>query len=101
MYTSGGENVYPAEVENVLYENDSIAEAAVIGVSDARWGQVGRGVMVIRAGRILTEDEIVAHCAGNRARYKLSHSVVVTDALPRNATGKVHKPTLRKPFGEA
>ena len=100
MYISGGENVYPAEVENVLYENDSIAEAAVIGVADARWGQVGRAVVVVRSGRTLTEDDVVAHCAANLARYKLPHSVVFTDALPRNATGKVHKPTLRMHFGE-
>jgi fatty-acyl-CoA synthase len=100
MYISGGENVYPAEVENVLYQNESIAEAAVIGVSDTRWGQVGRAVVVVKPGCVLTEDAVVAHCAANLARYKLPHSVVFTDALPRNATGKVHKPTLRKTFGE-
>ena len=99
MYISGGENVYPAEVENILYENGAIAEAAVIGISDERWGQVGRAVVVVKAGKSLTEDEVVAHCAANLARYKLPHSVVFTDALPRNATGKVHKPTLRQQFG--
>jgi fatty-acyl-CoA synthase len=101
MYISGGENVYPAEVENVLYQNESIAEAAVIGISDARWGQVGRAVVVVKPGLELTEDEVVAHCAVNLARYKLPHSVVFTDALPRNATGKVHKPTLRQTYGQA
>ena len=100
MYISGGENVYPAEVENVLYQNESIAEAAVIGISDTRWGQVGRAVVVVKPGRTLTEDDVVAHCAANLARYKLPQSVVFTDALPRNATGKVHKPTLRREFGE-
>ncbi len=100
MYISGGENVYPAEVENVLYQNDAIAEAAVIGIADGRWGQVGRAVVVVKPGVRLTEDEVVAHCAANLARYKLPHSVVFTDALPRNATGKVHKPTLRLTFGE-
>jgi fatty-acyl-CoA synthase len=100
MYISGGENVYPAEVENVLYQHRSIAEAAVIGVSDRRWGQVGRAIVVLNKGHELTEDDVVAHCAVNLARYKLPHSVVFTDALPRNATGKVHKPTLRKAFGE-
>jgi fatty-acyl-CoA synthase len=99
MYISGGENVYPAEVENVLYENEAIAEAAVIGVADTRWGQVGRAIVVVRPGCLLTEDQVVAHCARNLARYKLPHSVVFTDALPRNATGKVHKPTLRQAFG--
>ena len=99
MYISGGENVYPAEVENVLYQLESIAEAAVIGVPDSRWGQVGRAVVVVKPGLKLTEDEVVAHCAASLARYKLPHSVVFTDALPRNATGKVHKPTLRQAFG--
>jgi len=100
MYISGGENVYPAEVENVLYQNESIAEAAVIGISDVRWGQVGRAVVVVKPGCDLNQDAVVAHCAANLARYKLPHSVVFTDALPRNATGKVHKPTLRREFGD-
>ncbi len=100
MYISGGENVYPAEVENVLYQNDAIAEAAVIGVSDQRWGEVGRAVVVLKPGKTLTEDDVVAHCAANLARFKLPHSVVFTEALPRNATGKVHKPTLRSQFGK-
>ncbi len=99
MYISGGENVYPAEVENVLYQNDAIAEAAVIGVADQRWGEVGRAVVVLKPGHTLSEDDIVAHCAANLARFKLPHSVVFTEALPRNATGKVHKPTLRQKFG--
>jgi fatty-acyl-CoA synthase len=100
MYISGGENVYPAEIENVIYQNELVAEAAVIGTSDARWGQVGRAIVVVKAGHTLTEDAVVAHCAANLARYKLPHSVVFAEALPRNATGKVHKPTLRQAFGE-
>src|SRR5262249_18927256 len=99
MYISGGENVYPAEVENVLYALDGVAEAAVIGVPDARWGEVGRAVVVVDQGHVLTEDAGGAHCAAKLARSKLPHSVVFTDAWPRNATGKVHKPTLRAIFG--
>jgi len=101
MYISGGENVYPAEVENVLYQHEAIAEAAIIGVVDQRWGEVGRAVVVLKPGRALSETDVIAHCAASLARYKLPHSVVFTDALPRNATGKVHKPTLRTQFGEA
>ncbi|PPQ37199.1 acyl-CoA synthetase [Rhodopila globiformis] len=101
MYISGGENVYPAEVENVLYQHAAIAEAAVIGIADGRWGEVGRAVVVLRPGQSLSEADVVAHCAASLARYKLPHSVVFTDALPRNATGKVHKPTLRLQFGDA
>lgn len=99
MYISGGENVYPAEVENVLYQIPALAEASVIGIPDQRWGEVGRAVVVVRPDMTLNEDEVIAHCAANLARYKLPHSVVFTDALPRNATGKVHKPTLRQQFG--
>jgi fatty-acyl-CoA synthase len=101
MYISGGENVYPAEVEDVLYQLPAIAEVAVIGVSDERWGEVGRAIIVLRAGDTLTEVEISAHCEANLARYKHPRSIRFVEALPRNATGKVHKPTLRQQFGAA
>jgi len=99
MYISGGENVYPAEVENVLYQHPAIAEAAVIGVASARWGEVGRAIVVPKPGDTLDEAAVIAHCAAKLARYKLPHSVVFAEALPRNATGKVHKPTLRATHG--
>jgi fatty-acyl-CoA synthase len=99
MYISGGENVYPAEVENALYQLPEVAEAAVIGVPSARWGEVGRAVVVLKEGAALGADDIVAHCGRMLARYKLPHDVAFTDALPRNATGKVHKPSLRARFG--
>ena len=99
MYISGGENVYPAEVENVLYQIPALAEAAVIAVPDQRWGEVGRAIVVVKPDMTLSEDAVMAHCAANLARYKLPQSVVFTEALPRNATGKVHKPTLRQQFG--
>jgi fatty-acyl-CoA synthase len=99
MYISGGENVYPAEVENVLYECPDIAEAAVIAVSSERWGEVGRAIVVRKPDTALSEDALLAFCAARLARYKLPHSVLFIDALPRNATGKVHKPTLRQQYG--
>jgi fatty-acyl-CoA synthase len=101
MYISGGENVYPAEVENVLHQLPAIAEAAVIGVSDAQWGEVGMAIVAVKPGRSLTEAEIVAHCAKNLARFKCPRLIRFVDALPRNATGKIHKPTLRKNFAIA
>jgi fatty-acyl-CoA synthase len=101
MYISGGENVYPAEVENVLHQLGAIAEAAVIGVSDAQWGEVGMAIVAVRPGQSLTEAEIIAHCARNLARFKCPRLVRFVDALPRNATGKIHKPTLRKIFSIA
>ena len=99
MYISGGENVYPAEVENVLYQLPVVAEAAVIGVPSARWGETGRAVVVLKPGQSLNPADIIAHCAANLARYKLPQDIAFTESLPRNATGKVHKPSLRATFG--
>jgi fatty-acyl-CoA synthase len=98
MYISGGENVYPAEVESVLHQLDAIAEAAIIGVPDAQWGEVGLAIVAVKPGHTLSEAEIHAHCAANLARFKCPRLIRFVDALPRNATGKIHKPTLRKDF---
>jgi len=98
MYISGGENVYPAEVENVLHQLDAIAEAAVIGIASEQWGETGMAIIAVKPGRAITEAEINAHCAANLARFKRPHLIKFVDALPRNATGKIHKPTLRKDF---
>ena len=99
MYISGGENVYPAEVEAVLYQVPGIVELAVIGVPDARWGEVGLAIVVLKPDAEVTEADIMRHCDGRLARYKQPRLVRFVDALPRNATGKVHKPTLRGMFG--
>lgn len=101
MYISGGENVYPAEVEDALYKIAAIAEVAVIGVPDERWGEVGCAIIAVKQGHALTEADIFLHCETNLARYKHPRSIRFVDALPRNATGKVHKPTLRQQFGAA
>ena len=95
MYISGGENVYPAEVENVIYQLAEVAEAAVIGVPHERWGEVGRAVVVLRANATLTPGEIVAHCSANLARFKVPATVDLVDELPHNATGKILKRELR------
>ena len=101
MYISGGENVYPAEVENVLHQIAAIAEAAVIGVPDPQWGEVGMAIVAIKSGQALNEADIHVHCAANLARFKCPRLIRFVDALPRNATGKIHKPTLRKIFSAA
>lgn len=101
MYISGGENVYPAEVENVLHQLTAIAEAAVIGIPDPQWGEVGMAIVAAKPGERLTEADVFAHCAANLARFKCPRQVRFVDALPRNATGKIHKPTLRKDFSVA
>jgi fatty-acyl-CoA synthase len=96
MFISGGENVYPAEVENAMYELPQIAEAAVIGVADDKWGEVGRAVVVLKVGQSITADEIIDHLKSSLAKYKIPKRVVFIDQLPRNAAGKVLKAVLRK-----
>lgn len=95
MYISGGENVYPAEIEDVLYRLPEIAEAASIGVPDERWGEAGKAVLVLKPGKTLSSDAVIAHCIANLAKFKVPASVEFIDALPRNATGKVLKRVLR------
>ncbi|MBR1123523.1 long-chain fatty acid--CoA ligase [Bradyrhizobium lablabi] len=98
MYISGGENVYPAEVESVLHQLTAVAEAAIIGVPNEQWGEVGMAIVAVKPGQTLTPSEIHAHCAANLAKFKCPRLIEFVDALPRNATGKIHKPTLRKQF---
>jgi len=100
MYISGGENVYPAEVENVIYQLPQVAETAVIGVPDEKWGEVGRALVALKPGQTLTEAEIIEHCRANLARYKAPRSVVFVKALPRNPAGKVVKGELRALYGK-
>ncbi len=96
MYISGGENVYPAEVENVIYQLPQVGEAAVIGVPDATWGEVGRAFVVVKPGAALDEAAVIAHCRANLGRYKVPRSVHFVASLPRNPAGKVAKGELRK-----
>jgi len=99
MFISGGENVYPAEVENVLYAHPAIAEAAVVGVPDEKWGEVGKAVIVMKSDHHLTEEEVIAFLQGKIARYKIPKTAEFVDQLPRNAAGKVLKTVLREQFG--
>jgi len=94
MYISGGENVYPAEVEAVLHEHPAIADAAVVGVADARWGEVGLAV-VVAAGEVSAE-ELLEHCSARLARFKVPRHVRFAEVLPRSATGKLLKRELRE-----
>jgi fatty-acyl-CoA synthase len=95
MFISGGENVYPAEIEAALADHPAIAECAVVGLPDARWGEVGHVALVLRAGTVLRHAEITAHLAPRLARYKLPKAVTVMDALPRTGSGKIQKAVLR------
>jgi fatty-acyl-CoA synthase len=99
MIVSGGENVFPAEVEELLAGHEAVAEAAVIGVDDETFGQRLKAFVVVRDGRQLTEDDVKAHVRDNLARYKTPREVVFLDELPRNSTGKVVKRELRQRDG--
>jgi fatty-acyl-CoA synthase len=92
MVTSGGENVYPAEIENVLHEHTAVAEAAVVGVPDDRWGEVCLAFVVLRSDAL--EEDILEHCRGRLARYKVPKGVRFVESLPRNALDKVVKSEL-------
>ena len=96
MYISGGENVYPAEIENILYEIEEIAEVAVIGLADEKWGETGCAVVALKAGCSLEAERVVSHCASQLAKFKHPRDVVFVEELPRNATGKVLKYQLRE-----
>jgi len=91
--------VYPAEVEQALARLDGVAEAAVIGVPDARMGEVGLALIVVRPGATLGVDAVLAFCRERLANYKVPRAVRFVDALPRNLAGKVLKTDLRKEFG--
>jgi fatty-acyl-CoA synthase len=99
MFISGGENVYPAEVEDTIFELSQVAEAAVFGIEDEKWGEVGRAAVVLKQGQNLTAEEIIDYLSGRLAKYKIPKSVVFLDQLPRNAAGKVLKTTLREKHG--
>jgi long-chain acyl-CoA synthetase len=99
MIISGGVNVYPKEVEEVLYAHPSVLEAAVIGLPDDTWGEAVTAVVVARPGRELTEDELLEHCRGALAGYKKPRAVKFVAELPRNPSGKILKRELRATYG--
>ena len=100
MVVSGGENIYPAEVERVLAEHPSLAEVAVIGVPHNRWGETIKGVVVPRPGVPVMEADLISWCRDKISHYKCPTSIDVVEQLPRNAAGKVLKRELRKPYWE-
>jgi acyl-CoA synthetase (AMP-forming)/AMP-acid ligase II len=95
MIVSGGENIAGSEVERVLYDHASVLEVAVVGRPDERWGEVPVAYVVLRSGQEATGDELIAHCAGQLARFKVPKDITFLDALPRNPSGKVLKRDLR------
>jgi fatty-acyl-CoA synthase len=95
---SGGENISSLEVEDCLYQHAGVAEAAVIGVPDARWGETVKALVVLRAGSAASEADLIEHCRARLAHFKCPTSVELRDVLPRTATGKLQKFKLREPF---
>ena len=100
MIISGGLNIYPAEVEAALYRHPAVAETAVIGVPDDRWGESVKAFVVLRPGTSATEAEIIEHARANIAGYKKPTSVEFVDSLPHGSTGKILKRELRQPYWE-
>ena len=98
LIISGGENIYPAEVEDALYQHPDVAECGVIGVPDEHWGEVGRAVVVLRPGAEVEPADLLAFLESRIAKYKVPKSIVFTDTLPRTASGKVLKKQLRSRF---
>ncbi|HEX9994691.1 MAG TPA: long-chain-fatty-acid--CoA ligase [Acidimicrobiales bacterium] len=100
MIISGGENIYPAEVENALMSHPGVADVAVIGVPSERWGETPKAIVVPAAGAAPSPEELIAHCRERLARYKAPTSVDFVDAIPRNPAGKILKRELRRPYWE-
>ncbi|HET6473833.1 MAG TPA: fatty acid--CoA ligase [Pseudomonadales bacterium] len=100
MIVSGGENIYPAEVENALFGHPAVADVAVIGVPDDRWGEAVKAVVVVKASQKVTADDLIGFARSRIAGYKLPKTIDFIPELPRNPSGKVLKRELRKPYWE-
>ncbi|HEY5731299.1 MAG TPA: long-chain fatty acid--CoA ligase [Anaerolineales bacterium] len=98
MFISGGENVYPVEIENVLYKHPAVHMCAVIGLPDEKWGEVGKACVVLKPGQSATEEELMKLMQDNLAKYKVPKSVIFMDALPLSSMGKILKRELRDQF---
>ena len=98
MFISGGENVYPAEIEKVLYQHTAVHMCAVIGLPDAKWGKVGKACVVLKPNQSATEEELLKFMTERLAKYKVPKSVSFMEALPISAAGKILKRDLREKF---
>ncbi len=102
MFISGGENVYPREIEKLLEQHPKIAQVQVIGIPDSKWGEVGRAIVILKPNNEATEEEIIDFCKDKLARFKIPKSVVFTDSFAPyiSGAGKILKRELKKDFGE-
>ena len=95
MIISGGENIYPTEIEEVLYTHPKVMEAAVVGVPDEKWGETPKAFIVLKEGETATEQEIIDYCKERLAGYKKPTKVEFVDSLPKSAVGKILRKVLR------
>ncbi|HVK79487.1 MAG TPA: fatty acid--CoA ligase, partial [Verrucomicrobiae bacterium] len=98
MIISGAENVYPAEVENAIHGHPAVAEVAVIGVPDDKWGEAVKAIVVVKPGASADADDIIAYARTKIAAFKAPKSVDFIDVLPRNPSGKILRRQLREPY---
>ena len=98
MLVSGGENIYPAEIENALYGHRSVAECAVFGIPDNRWGEVPAAHVVLSPDASVSEDELIDLCVSKIARFKRPRLIKFVDSLPKTPVGKIRKSELRDPY---
>ena len=98
MFISGGENVYPAEIENVLYKHHAVHMCAVIGLPDEKWGEVGMACVVQKPDTQTSEDELITFMKDNLAGYKVPKKVAIMEELPLSGMGKILKRDLRQQF---
>jgi acyl-CoA synthetase (AMP-forming)/AMP-acid ligase II len=98
MIISGGENIYPREVEEVLYKHPAVSECAVFGVPDPKWVEAVHGVVSLREGASATPDGLIEFCKKNMARYKAPKTIEIVDEIPKSGTGKILKKEMRKKY---
>lgn len=98
MIVSGGENIYPTEIENALFEHEAVADAAVIGIPNEQWGESVLAFLVLKEGQTVDAEEMIEFCRPRLAGYKIPRRIEFLDQIPRNASGKILKKDLREPF---
>lgn len=95
MFISGGENIYPAEIERVIVTHPAVAEVSIVGIPDEKWGEAGYAFVVLHAAAQLTEAELLDFCAARLARFKIPKNISFMEALPKNDTGKINRMALK------
>ena len=101
MFISGGENIHPKEIENILYQHPEVVECAVFGIPDRRWGEVAAAHVQLKEGARLPEQELIDFCAQHLANFKRPRLIRFVDELPKTAVGKIQKNVLRAEYQEA